>query len=198
MAYVYSHEPSIDRSQRSLLKNQRSSLVWLTGLSGSGKSTIASALEKSLYDRGFHTYSLDGDNLRQGLCSDLGFDEIDRIENIRRVGEVAALMVDAGLIVIASFISPFERERQLVRRLFENGEFVEVYVSTSLAVCEQRDPKGLYRKARAGVIDQFTGISSPYEEPKDPDLTIDGEKIDPSTSASMIIEVLTRRGVLAR
>ncbi|OAJ94477.1 adenylyl-sulfate kinase [Vibrio bivalvicida] len=171
------HEHSIDRAFRSQLKKQKPVVLWFTGLSGAGKSTVAGALETRLAQAGYHTYLLDGDNVRHGLCSDLGFSEQDRRENIRRIGELAKLMADAGLIVLSAFISPHRVERQLVREMLPEGEFLEVYVNTSLEVCEQRDPKGLYKKARAGEIANFTGIDSEYEAPIDPEIDLRaGEK----------------------
>ena len=149
-------------------------MIWFTGLSGSGKSTLANALEHALHQAGKHTYILDGDNIRHGLNKDLGFSDADRVENIRRIAEVARLMADAGLIVITAFISPFQRERAMARELIGSEHFVEVYVSTPLAVCEQRDPKGLYKKARSGALPNMTGISSPYEAPEHPDFIADG------------------------
>lgn len=159
------HKHVIDKAFRAELKQQRPAVLWFTGLSGAGKSTVAGALEKRLAHAGYHTYLLDGDNVRFGLCSDLGFSAQDRRENIRRIGELAKLMADAGLIVLTAFISPHRAERQLVRELLPNGEFIEVYVNAPLEVCEQRDPKGLYKKARAGEIANFTGIDSEYEAP---------------------------------
>ncbi|QOC23809.1 sulfate adenylyltransferase subunit CysN [Wenzhouxiangella sp. AB-CW3] len=163
----------VDKAARSRIKAQEPVCIWLTGLSGSGKSTIANAVERKLLARGHHTYLLDGDNVRHGLNRDLGFTEADRVENIRRVGEVARLMTDAGLIVLVSFISPFRAERRMVRERFDKGEFIEVFVDTPLEVCEERDVKGLYAKARAGEIPNFTGISSPYEEPENAELVLD-------------------------
>ena len=151
-------------------------MLWFTGLSGSGKSTIANALEKALHERGIRTYILDGDNVRHGLNSDLGFTNADRVENIRRIGEVAKLMVDAGVVVLTAFISPFRAERAMVRELFEDGEFTEIFVDTPLAIAEKRDPKGLYQKARRGEIPNFTGIDSPYEAPLEPELHIKTSK----------------------
>ncbi len=153
----------INKAARILLNQQKPICIWFTGLSGSGKSTIANALEKELYKQGKRTYILDGDNIRHGLNNDLGFTEVDRIENIRRVSEVAKLMVDAGLIVLATFISPFQKDRQIARSKFQADEFIEVFVDASLEVCEKRDPKGLYKKARQGTIKNFTGIDSSYE-----------------------------------
>ena len=171
------HQHSIDKAFRSQLKKQKPVVLWFTGLSGAGKSTVAGALETRLAQAGFHTYLLDGDNVRHGLCSDLGFSEQDRRENIRRIGELAKLMADAGLIVLSAFISPHRAERQLVREMLPEGEFLEVFVNTSLEVCEQRDPKGLYKKARAGEIANFTGIDSEYEAPIHPEIDLRaGEK----------------------
>lgn len=164
---------TVDKTARAAAKQQQPRCIWFTGLSGSGKSTVANLLEKRLHDCGLHTYLLDGDNLRHGLNRDLGFTEADRVENIRRVAEVAKLMVDAGLIVLASFISPFQAERQMARRLFADTEFVEVFVDTPLSECEKRDVKGLYAKARRGELKNFTGIDSAYERPEHPELVLD-------------------------
>lgn len=166
------HSMDVSKKTRAERFQQKPAIIWFTGLSGSGKSTTANALEKQLFSMGYSTYLLDGDNVRHGLCSDLGFSDRDRVENIRRVGEVAKLMVDAGQIVLVSFISPFRRERQMVRQMVEPGEFFEVYVNTPLTVCEDRDPKGLYKKARAGEIRNFTGIDSPYEAPVNPEIEL--------------------------
>jgi bifunctional enzyme CysN/CysC len=165
-------------------------VIWLTGISGSGKSTIANALEQNLYHKGNKTYVLDGDNIRHGLNKDLGFTDKDRVENIRRVAEVAKLMLDAGMIVIASFISPFRIERQMARSLFQKDEFKEIFISTPLKVAEKRDPKGLYKKARAGQIPNFTGISSPYEEPLQPDLVIKTDKISVNNAVKEILNLI--------
>ncbi len=179
----------IGKSDRALMNGQKPCVIWFTGLSGSGKSTIANELEKALFAQGHRTYILDGDNLRHGLNKDLGFTEHDRIENIRRVAEVARLMVDAGLIVITTFISPFRADRAAARALFEPGEFWEVFVQTPLAICEQRDPKGLYQKARAGKIQNFTGIDSPYEAPENPELVIDTvATANPRLCAHLLLE----------
>ena len=156
------HDHKITRAERSANKNQKPCLLWFTGLSGSGKSTIANALDVALHRRGYHTFLLDGDNVRHGLCNDLGFSDQDREENIRRVGEVCKLFADAGLIVMSAFISPFTSDRRMVRKLFPAGEFIEVFMDTPLETCESRDPKGLYQKARAGQITHFTCIDSTY------------------------------------
>lgn len=177
----------VDKQSRAAIKQQSPRIVWLTGLSGSGKSTIANLLEKKLIARGRHSYLLDGDNVRHGLNKDLGFTDADRVENIRRVAETARLMLDAGLIVITSFISPFRAERDMARTLFEDDEFVEVFVDASLDVCEQRDPKGLYRKARQGEIKNFTGLDSPYEPPEKPELILDTVELSVEQAADEII-----------
>lgn len=188
------HDHSIQREQRAVQKQQKPCLIWFTGLSGAGKSTIANALDTILLQHNRHTYLLDGDNVRHGLNRDLGFTDADRIENIRRIGEVGKLFVDAGLIVLSAFISPFRSDRQMVRNLFPVGEFVEVYISTPLSICEQRDPKGLYKKARAGVIKNFTGIDSAYEAPVSPELVIDAGAMNVDDSARMIYQYLKERG----
>ena len=170
MSNIVWHQHAVSKQSRSELKGQKPLVIWFTGLSGAGKSTLAGALEQALAVEGKHTYLLDGDNVRHGLCGDLGFDDAARQENIRRVGEVAKLMVDAGLIVLTAFISPFRAERDLVRNLLGADEFVEVFVDAPLSVCEERDPKGLYKKARAGEISNFTGIDSAYEAPEQPEI----------------------------
>jgi len=162
----------VDKDMRSQLKNQQPCVIWLTGISGAGKSTIANALDKKLHTMGKHTYVLDGDNVRNGLCKDLGFTDDDRRENIRRVAEVAKLMVDTGLIVITAFISPFRRDRQMAKDLFEDGEFLEVFVNTPVQIAEERDVKGFYERARKKEVQNFTGVDSLYEEPLNPDLEI--------------------------
>ena len=181
----------IDQSARAEAKGQTPKLVWFTGLSASGKSTIANLVEKRLHVLGHHTYLLDGDNVRHGLNRDLGFTDADRVENIRRIGEVGKLMVDAGLIVLAAFISPFQSERRMVRDMMGKGEFVEVFVDTPLEVCEARDPKGLYARARAGEIKNFTGIDSPYERPKNADIVIDTTRLSAEEAVEKIITKLS-------
>ena len=180
----------IDRKQHAGLKNQRPAVLWFTGLSGSGKSTIANLVEKKLHRMNRHTFLLDGDNVRHGLNKDLGFTEADRIENIRRVGEVSKLMTDAGLIVITAFISPFQADREMVRSMLPEGEFFEVFIDTPLKVAEARDVKGLYKKARSGELKNFTGIDSPYEAPRNPEIRIDTTAISPEEAANLIVDTL--------
>ena len=182
---------SITKELREKMNGHKGQVLWLTGLSGSGKSTIANALEKQLYAEGKKTYVLDGDNIRHGLNKDLGFTDKDRVENIRRVAEVAKLMCDAGLIVITAFISPFRAEREMARSLFQSGEYKEIFISTPLKIAEQRDPKGLYKKARSGEIPNFTGINSPYEKPIKPELTIDTSKTSVAQSVKKILAIIT-------
>ena len=176
------HRATVTRERREQLNGHRSFVLWFTGLSGSGKSTLAHAVEERLYQLGCSTFVFDGDNVRHGLCSDLGFGEQDRKENIRRIGEMTHLFVQAGVIAMTAFISPFRSERQRVRRLFDNDEFIEVYCACSLETCEERDVKGLYAKARAGLIPNYTGISSPYEIPENAEVRVDtdGETLDQS------------------
>jgi len=177
-------------------KGQTPCVLWFTGLSGSGKSTIANLVEKKLHALGRHTYILDGDNVRHGLNKDLGFTSADRVENIRRVGEVARLFVDAGLIVLTAFISPFQAERVLAREILGDGEFIEVFVDTPLAECERRDPKGLYKKARAGKIANFTGLDSPYEPPVSPNIILDTAQLSEEAAADRVIAYLRERGAV--
>ena len=181
----------INKKIRSENKNQKSCIIWFTGLSGSGKSTIADKLEQKLNFQGKHTYILDGDNIRHGLNKDLGFTDEARVENIRRVAEVGKLMVDAGLITIVAFISPFNQERMMARRLFKKEEFFEVFVDTPLEVCKKRDPKGLYKKALAGKIKNFTGIDSKYEKPKNAELRLKGDKFSPNELSDQIMDFLS-------
>ena len=166
------HQASVDRDTRAKQRGHRSSILWFTGLSGAGKSTLANAVNAALFERGLATYVLDGDNVRHGLCKDLGFSDADREENIRRIGEVAKLFLDAGVIVLTAFVSPFRADRDKARALVSEGDFIEIHCAADLSVCEERDTKGLYAKARAGEIKEFTGISSPYEAPEQPELNI--------------------------
>jgi len=177
-------------------KDQRPAVIWFTGLSASGKSTLAGALEEILTAQGYHTYLLDGDNVRHGLCKDLGFSDADRAENIRRVGEVAKLMADAGLIVMAAFISPFQVDRRMVREILPAGQFVEVFMDASLEVCKERDPKGLYIKAERGEIKQFTGIDSPYESPPEPEVHIDAGRISVPQGINLLLDYLHKQEIL--
>jgi bifunctional enzyme CysN/CysC len=189
---VHRQELSLNRPAREKLAGHQGRVVWLTGLSGSDKSTIASAAEKILHEQGDRTYILDGHNVRHGLSKDLGFNVADRVENIRRIAEVAKLMMDARMIVLTAFSSPFRAERDIAKRLFEEGRFLEIFVDTPLAVAEERDPKGLYKKARSGQLPNFTGIDSDYEAPVSADLIIqiEGQKVD--DSAKELIEVITK------
>ena len=187
---------SIKRSQRIERNGHRSAILWFTGLSGSGKSTLSRKVEKALFERGCQAYILDGDNVRFGLNRDLGFSPEDRTENIRRIGEVAKLMLDAGTIVLTAFISPYRTDRDVNRDLVEEGDFLEVYAKCSLEECERRDPKGLYQKARAGEIPEFTGISAPYEEPLHPELVVETDAHDVDDCVKQILTELERRGIL--
>lgn len=194
---IFWHDSHITKMQRAQKKNQKPCILWFTGLSGSGKSTIANALEAKLCEIGCHTYLLDGDNIRHGLNSDLGFDENSRVENIRRIGEVAKLFIESGTLVLTAFISPFYADREQVRRLVEKEEFIEIFVDTPLEVCEQRDPKGLYKKARAGEIQNFTGLQSPYETPRNPEIHLINTQTDIETQAETIIAYLKEKGYIA-
>ena len=194
---IHRQHLEINKAARSSQKGQQPVVLWFTGLSGAGKSTIANLVEKKLFEMGRHSYLLDGDNMRHGLNRDLGFTEADRVENIRRVGEVARLMTDAGLIVLTAFISPFISERAMARRLLAEGEFIEIHVDTPLEVAEERDVKGLYRKARAGELENFTGIDSPYEPPENPELTINTVDCSATDAADQVIDYLRRRGLIA-
>ncbi len=190
------HEHKITKLERAKQKHQKPFLIWFTGLSGAGKSTLANALDVEFYKRGVHSYILDGDNVRSGMNRDLGFSDEDRVENIRRIAEMSKLFVDAGMVVMTAFISPFKAERLLARELLEDGEFVEVYVKASLNVCEARDPKGLYKKARAGEIRNFTGIDSPYEEPDNPELVLDNDGCTIEENVDILINYLVNRGYI--
>ncbi len=185
----------VDKSAHAALNGHRPRVVWLTGLSGAGKSTIADLVERGLFEQGVHTCVLDGDNVRHGLCCDLGFSDEDRDENIRRVTEVAKLMVASGLVVIVAFISPFRAEREAARAEFEPDEFVEVFVDAPLEVAEARDPKGLYRKARAGELSDFTGVDGLYEPPESPELRLDTAALTPAAAAAMILDHLIATGL---
>ena len=187
----------VTKNARAELNGQKPCVVWVTGLSGAGKSTVSNLLEKRLHALGCHTYLLDGDNVRHGLNKDLGFTDADRAENVRRVAEVAHLMVDAGLIVIVSVISPFRAGRRLARGLMDQGEFFEVFIDTPLHVAEERDPKGLYKKARRGELKNFTGVDSPYEVPETPEIRIDTTQLTPEQAADVILEHLRVAGIVA-
>jgi adenylylsulfate kinase len=191
------HASQVERRDREALVGQRGVTIWLTGLSGSGKSTIAVAAERALVSRGHLAFVLDGDNVRHGLNKNLGFSPEDRSENIRRIGEVSKLFTEAGVIVFSSFISPYRSDRDTARALMEPGDFVEVYVDASLDTCEERDVKGLYKKARAGEIPEFTGISAPYEAPESPELILDTNRQSVEESVSQLIEFLDAKGYLA-
>jgi adenylylsulfate kinase len=192
------HAGQVGRREREGLLGQRGATIWLTGLSASGKSTIAVALEKALVERGHLAYVLDGDNVRHGLNKNLGFSPADRTENIRRIAEVAKLFTDCGVLVLTSFISPYRSDRDAARALFAEGDFVEVFVDASLATCEARDPKGLYKKARAGEIPEFTGISAPYEPPERPELVLDTAALSVEASVAALLRHLEAQGYLKR
>nr|WP_136252112.1 adenylyl-sulfate kinase [Ningiella ruwaisensis] len=191
------HQYTIDKQERAKSLGQKPAVIWLTGLSGSGKSTLANLLEKKLHQHSHHTYLLDGDNVRHGLCGDLGFDDKARVENIRRISEVSKLFVDAGLIVLTAFISPFRDDRRFCRSLLKEGEFIEVFVDTPLEVCEQRDPKGLYKKARAGDIKHFTGIDSEYQVPESPEVHFEYRDESPEDSAERLYLALKQKGYVS-
>ena len=196
-ANIHHHAMTVTQNTRAAAKQQKPCVLWFTGLSGAGKSTIADLVEQRLHDFGHHTMLLDGDNVRFGLNRDLGFSDEDRVENIRRVGEVSKLLVEAGLITLVSFISPFRSERQLARNLLQDDEFFEVFVDAPLAVCEQRDPKGLYKKARAGEIPNFTGIGSDYEPPENPELHLSASVFSAEQLAEQVITLLRNQGIIA-
>lgn len=197
MSQVVWQNYQTSRADREQQNGHQGVVVWFTGLSGAGKSTVANALEQELVKRKVHSYLLDGDNVRHGLCADLGFSEADRTENIRRVGAVAGLMLDAGLVVLSAFISPYRAQRQAIKNSLPQGKFLEIYIATSLDVCEQRDVKGLYQKARRGEISHFTGISDPYEAPEQADLIIDTAQQSLEQSVEQLIALLTEKGVLS-
>ncbi len=192
------HAHRITREDRQKLNGHRGAVLWFTGLSGCGKSTIANAVDQLLFERGIHTFVLDGDNIRMGLNKNLGFSPADRTENIRRIGEVAKLFADAATIVSTAFISPYRADRDMVRALFPAGEFVEILVQASIETCEARDPKGLYKKARAGEIKEFTGISAPYEAPESPEIVLDSDNKGIEQLAREVIAWLEARGIVAQ
>ena len=187
------HEVSIDRKKLEKMRGHKGMVLWFTGLSGSGKSTLANALNETLHFKGISTYVLDGDNIRHGLCKDLGFSDSDREENIRRIGEVANLFMNAGIVAITAFVSPFKADRDKARSIIGNNDFIEIYCAASLSVCEKRDTKGFYKKARLGEIKEFTGISSPYEIPENPEITIDTGNIGLKDSVQKIINYLDKK-----
>lgn len=192
------HQTTVSREEREQISGHRGCTVWLTGLSGSGKSTVANLAEKALWERGVRSFVLDGDNIRHGLNKDLGFSPADRTENIRRIGEVAALFTDAGVVNVTAFISPYRADRDIARKAMPEGCFVEVYMKCDLAECEKRDPKGLYKKARAGEIPEFTGISAPYEEPENAELVIDTTGQTPEQSLAAILAHLEAKGYIPK
>lgn len=190
------HNATVTRSRRETQNGHRGAIIWFTGLSGSGKSTLAHAVEEALHQKGCRTFVLDGDNVRHGLCGDLGFSPEARVENIRRVGEVAKLFMEAGIIVLTAFISPYRADRERVRNMVGQGDFIEVYCNSSIEVCESRDVKGLYKKARAGQIKEFTGISSPYEAPKNVELAVNTGATEVDFCANQIVSELMKQGIL--
>ncbi|HFD91858.1 MAG TPA: adenylyl-sulfate kinase [Gammaproteobacteria bacterium] len=191
------HHATIDRQRREAMNGHKSVILWFTGLSGSGKSTLAHAVEEKLHEMNCRTFVLDGDNIRHGLCGDLGFSDEDRVENIRRIGEVAKLFLEAGVISLTAFISPFRSDRERVRNLVPHGDFLEIYCHCPLEICEERDVKGLYKKARAGEIKAFTGIDSPYEEPLAPELTVETGSESLEESTAKVIALLRERGIIS-
>lgn len=192
------HHATVTRARREEQNGHKSAILWFTGLSGAGKSTLAHAVEERLYRMGCRTFVLDGDNVRHGLCGDLGFTDADRQENIRRIAEVAKLMLESGTITLTAFISPFRAERNLARKLVPHGDFIEIYCSCDLEICEERDVKGLYLKARKGEIKHFTGISSPYEVPKNPELNVETGKHELDECVDQVMAVLEERGVIIK
>ncbi|MEW8403566.1 MAG: adenylyl-sulfate kinase [Candidatus Thiodiazotropha taylori] len=190
------HQATVTRDRREKMNLHRAKLLWFTGLSGSGKSTLAHALEERLHQRGCRTYVFDGDNVRHGLCNDLGFSVEDRTENIRRIGEMSKLFVEAGVIALTAFISPIREDRNRARELFDAGDFIEVYIKASIETCESRDVKGLYKKAREGIIKNFTGISSPYEAPENPEIVVDTENREVDECVDSLLTALEEQGVI--
>jgi len=190
---IIPHHFNVSSKERSNLKNQKPLLLWFTGLSGSGKSTIANKVEIALYQKGIHTYLLDGDNVRKGLNNNLSFSPEDRTENIRRIAEVSNLMIDAGLVVLAAFISPYKKDREMIKKTVKDSRFVEVFVDASIEECERRDVKGLYAKARKGLIKDFTGVNAPYETPQNPDVLIDTENTSVEEAVSKVLKYIEER-----
>jgi adenylylsulfate kinase len=197
-AHITWHDGHLTREDRERVYGHRGATLWFTGLSGSGKSTVARLVELALAERAHHVYTLDGDNVRHGLCRDLGFSPADRAENIRRIGEVCKLFSDACTLTLAAFVSPYRADRESVRALMKPGEFLEIYVAASLEVCESRDPKGLYKRARAGEIADFTGISAPYEEPERPELTLHTDRESSRDCAARVVSYLEEQGIIPR
>ncbi len=193
---IYWQKSKVSKEERISNKGHRPVVIWFTGLPGAGKTTISRELDKKLCEMGIHTYLLDGDNIRHGLCKDLGFSKEDRNENIRRVGEVAKLFVDAGLIVICAFASPYKEQRKMVRNLLADGEFIEIFVKCPIEICMRRDPKGLYKKALAGEIKGFTGVDDPYEEPETPEITLETDKLTVDESVNIILEYLKTKKII--
>ncbi len=194
--FIIPHIGKVTREDRKRMKNHRSFTLWFTGLSGSGKSTLSHKVEEKLYEMGIHTYVLDGDNIRMGLNKDLRFSEEDRKENIRRIGEVAKLFVDAGIVVLTAFISPYRRDRNFARSIVKEGDFIEVFVKCPVEICEERDPKGLYKKARAGIIKGFTGIDDPYEEPLNPEIIVETDKMTIDECVDKIVDYLKNKELI--
>jgi adenylylsulfate kinase len=190
------HQATVTRARRELQNGHRGAIIWFTGLSGSGKSTLAHALEESLHQKGCRTFVLDGDNVRHGLCGDLGFSSVDRVENIRRIGEMAKLFMEAGIIVLTAFISPYRADRERVRGMVKDGDLIEVYCDSKLEVCESRDVKGMYEKARAGLIGEFTGISSPYEVPEHPELDINTGTLNLDECVQQVLSEMIKIGIV--
>ncbi len=190
---IIPHQFNVTQEQRSKIKKHGAFLLWFTGLSGSGKSTIANAVENALHQKGIHTYTLDGDNVRKGLNNNLSFSPEDRTENIRRISEVANLMIDSGLVVLAAFVSPYKKDRDMVRNRVKDVNFVEIFVDTSVAECERRDVKGLYAKARKGLIKDFTGVNAPYETPENPDVRIDTTQVSVSEAVALILKKINSK-----
>ena len=190
---IIPHQFSVSKEDRSSIKNHRPFLLWFTGLSGSGKSTIANAVELALFNKGIHTYLLDGDNVRKGLNNNLSFSPEDRTENIRRIAEVSNLMIDAGLVVLAAFVSPYKKDREMIKNIVKDINFVEIFIKTSVEECERRDVKGLYAKARKGLIKDFTGVNAPYEAPEDPDILIETENTSVKEAVNEVMMYIGQR-----